>query len=220
VEIDSTFYACPATQTIENSNAKTPEGFVFSVKVPQAITHDKVLLDCDAELAEFLETMDILGPKLGPIVFQFPFFTQNVLPDRHAFRKFAMEIRNRDWLNAEFANLLRDHQIALGLQDRSWMPSPSELTFDPITADWTYIGWLGDRKSIEERTMTWDKTVVDRTQELTSWVDLCYQMLKRGVQFGSFVIWSSASRSRQFADRSRTKPRASTSCKRSAYRGT
>src|SRR6202008_558531 len=57
----------------------------FSLKVPQTITHDKVLVDCDAELREFLETMDILGPKLGPIVFQFPFFARNVLPDRHAF---------------------------------------------------------------------------------------------------------------------------------------
>jgi uncharacterized protein YecE (DUF72 family) len=189
VEVDSTFYACPSARTVENWKAKTPDAFVFSVKVPQTITHDKVLVDCDAQLREFLETMDILGPKLGPIVFQFPFFTRNVLPDRHAFtdrlvpflrklpgaHKFAIEIRNRDWLNAEFANLLRDHAIALVLQDRSRMPSPSELSFDPVTADWTYIRWLGDRKGIEEQTMTWDKTVVDRTQELTSWVDFCYR---------------------------------------------
>jgi hypothetical protein len=45
------------------------------------------------------------------------------------------------------------------------MPSPSELKFDPITADWTYIRWLGDRKGIEEQTTTWDRTVVDRTAE-------------------------------------------------------
>jgi uncharacterized protein YecE (DUF72 family) len=51
VEVDSTFYACPTARTVENWNARTPEGFVFSVKVPQTITHDKVLVDCDAELA-------------------------------------------------------------------------------------------------------------------------------------------------------------------------
>jgi uncharacterized protein YecE (DUF72 family) len=61
------------------------------------------------------------------------------------------------------------------------MPGLAELTFDPITADWTYIRWLGDRKSIEAQTMTWDKAVVDRTAELTSWVDYCYQIMKRGV---------------------------------------
>jgi hypothetical protein len=37
--------------------------------------------------------------------------------------------------------------------------------------------WCG----IEEQTTTWDKTVVDRTAELTSWVDYCYQIRKRGV---------------------------------------
>jgi uncharacterized protein YecE (DUF72 family) len=194
VEIDSTFYACPAARTVENWATRTPEGFVFSVKVPQTITHDKVLVDCDAEFSEFLETMDILGPKLGPIVFQFPFFTRSVLRDRHEFtdrlipflkklpnRKFAIEIRNRPWLNAEFANLLRDRGIALVLQDRSWMQNPAELDFDPITADWTYIRWLGDRREIEAQTMTWDKAVVDRTAELSSWVDFCYQIIKRGV---------------------------------------
>jgi uncharacterized protein YecE (DUF72 family) len=194
VEVDSTFYACPTACTVENWNARTPDGFVFSVKVPQTITHDKVLVDCDAEFSEFLETMDILGSKLGPIVFQFPLFQRNVLRDRHEFtdrlipflkrlpdRKFAIEIRNRPWLNAEFANLLRDHGIALVLQDRSWMPNPSELDFDPITADWTYIRWLGDRREIEAQTMTWDRAVVDRTAELSIWVDFCYQIIKRGV---------------------------------------
>jgi uncharacterized protein YecE (DUF72 family) len=195
VEVDSTFYACPSARTVENWNARTPEGFVFSVKVPQMITHDRVLVDCHAEIAEFLETMDILGKKLGPVIFQFPFFSRNIFPDRHAFtdrlipflkklpaqHKFGIEIRNRPWLDAEFANLLRDHQIALVLQDRSWMPNPAELDFDPITADWTYIRWLGNRKQVEAQTMTWDKAVVDRTTELSSWVDFCYRIMKRGV---------------------------------------
>jgi uncharacterized protein YecE (DUF72 family) len=163
--------------------------------VPQVITHEKVLADCDADPKELLDTMSILGPKLGPIVFQFPFFNRSIFRDRHEFldrlvpflaklpdsRKFAIEMRNRDWLDAEFANLLRNHRIALVLQDRSFIPSPTELKFDPITADWTYIRWLGDRKQIEEQTTTWDKTVVDRTTELSSWVDYCYQIRKRGV---------------------------------------
>ena len=193
--MDSTFYGCPTARTVNNWGARTPKGFIFSVKVPQVITHEKVLADCDADLKEFLDTMGILGPKLGPVVFQFPFFNRSTFRDRHEFldrlvpflrklpnsQKFAIEMRNRVWLDAEFANLLRDHKIALVLQDRSFMPNPSELRFDPISADWTYIRWLGDRKTIEVQTMTWDKVVVDRTAELTSWVDFCYQMRKRGV---------------------------------------
>src|SRR5258707_5374065 len=50
VEVDSTFRACPTPRTVSNAAARTPENFVFSVKVPQTITHAKVLLDCDAEL--------------------------------------------------------------------------------------------------------------------------------------------------------------------------
>jgi uncharacterized protein YecE (DUF72 family) len=195
VEVDSTFYACPSVRTVSNWAARTPEGFIFSVKVPQAITHDKTLVDCDVDLKQFIDTMDLLGPKLGPIVFQFPFFNRRVFRDRHDFLdrlvpflrklpsayKFAIEIRNRDWLDVEFVDLLRNHKMALVLQDRSWMPSPADLRFDPITTEWTYIRWLGDRKGIEEQTTTWDKTVVDRTTELSSWVDYCYEIRKRGV---------------------------------------
>jgi uncharacterized protein YecE (DUF72 family) len=195
VEVDSTFYACPAARSVSNWASRTPADFIFSVKVPQVITHEKVLVDCDAALKQFLDTMDILGKKLGPIVFQFPLFSRSAFRDRHEFLdrlmpflrklpsayKFAIEIRNRPWLDAELANVLRDHRIALVLQDRYWMPSPSELDFDVITTDWTYIRWLGDRKSIEQQTTTWDKTVVDRTSELRSWVDYCDQIRKRGV---------------------------------------
>src|SRR5258708_16862838 len=35
VEVDSTFYGCPSARTVNNWAARTPEGFIFSVKVPQ-----------------------------------------------------------------------------------------------------------------------------------------------------------------------------------------
>ena len=85
VEVDSAFYACPTARTVENWNARTPDGFVFSVKVPQAITHDKVLVDCDAEIAEFLEVMDILA---------IPFFFQ-CLPETAAFLHATHVIRSQ-----------------------------------------------------------------------------------------------------------------------------
>ena len=78
MEIDSTFYACPSDQTVSNWACRTPENFILSVKVPQTITHEKVLENCELEFQHFLETMRLLGPKLGPIVFQFPFFNDSV----------------------------------------------------------------------------------------------------------------------------------------------
>jgi uncharacterized protein YecE (DUF72 family) len=197
VEVNSTLYGCPSPRTVSNWAAKTPDNFIFAIKTPRSITHDKILANCDAELDEFLTTMAILGPKLGPILLQFPQFSSPVFPDRHAFtdrlmpflkklpsgHKYAVEIRNPEWLDQEFADLLRSFGVALVLPDLPYMPRPHELAerFDPITADWTYIRWLGDRKGIEQLTMTWDRTIVDRSRELSSWVDFCYQVRRRGI---------------------------------------
>jgi uncharacterized protein YecE (DUF72 family) len=48
VEVDSTFYGCPSTNTVNNWSARTPEDFIFCVKVSQIITHEKALVDCDS----------------------------------------------------------------------------------------------------------------------------------------------------------------------------
>jgi uncharacterized protein YecE (DUF72 family) len=138
VEVDSTFYRTPAASTVTGWNRKTPEGFIFAVKVPQEITHEKVLLDCDEEFKGFVRVMELLGDKLGPMLFQFPYFNRSmftsgpqflarlrpflkILPKSH---KFAVEIRNKNWLDSGFAELLREHGVALALQDQSWMPMP------------------------------------------------------------------------------------------------
>jgi uncharacterized protein YecE (DUF72 family) len=188
VEVDSTFYGCPSVNTVSNWADRTPEDFIFSVKVPQVITHDKQLLDCDSEFEEFLKTMDILGPKLGPMVFQFPKFDHWKFPKQDSFlsvltpflkklpadHKFVIEIRNKTWLDARFADALREHNVGLALTDTSFMPRPWELKqkFDQVTADFAYIRWLGDRKGIEKQTTTCDRTVIDRTSDLKNWVEV------------------------------------------------
>ena len=198
VEIDSTFYASPSPKTVDGWAMKTPDGFIFSVKVPQVITHDKVLIDCDIEFVQFVEAMGWLGEKLGPMLLQFPFFDRASFKTRNEFLdrlipflrrlpqgfKFAVELRNKEWLDSQFAGVLRDFGVALVLQDQSRTPHPSDLSraFDPITTDWTYIRWLGDRKGIERITTTWDKPVIDRTNELRSWVDVCYETTRRGIK--------------------------------------
>ena len=51
VEIDSTFYGTPQVARVQAWYQKTPRDFVFAAKVPQVITHEKVLLDCEAEFS-------------------------------------------------------------------------------------------------------------------------------------------------------------------------
>ena len=74
VELDNTFYRIPPLSMVEGWNNKTPNGFTFAAKVPRTITHDKVLVDCEDELRYFLNAMDNLGDKLGPLLFQFGYF--------------------------------------------------------------------------------------------------------------------------------------------------
>ena len=69
------------------------------------------------------------------------------------------------------------------------MPPASEIfdKFDPITADFTYIRLLGDRKGIEQKTKIWDKVIVDRSRELMSWVNVCQRAIRRGVSTYVYV---------------------------------
>jgi uncharacterized protein YecE (DUF72 family) len=203
VEVDSTFYGCPSARTVNNWADRTPEDFIFSVKVPQIITHEKALINCDSEFEEFVKTMEILGPKLGPMVFQFPVFDKwkfakqdgflavlvpflKKLPTNH---KFVVEIRNKNWLDARFADLLREHNVALALTDTSFVPRPWEMKekFDLITADFAYVRWLGDRKGIEKQTTTWDKAIVDRSVDLTNWVELFRRFVARNLKIFAYA---------------------------------
>ena len=198
VEVDSTFYRCPTIEAVHNWALKTPPGFIFSLKVPRTITHEKVLVDCDKEFEEFLTTVDVLGEKLGPMVFQFPFFNETLFTTPVQFEsrlkaffkklprvsdyRFAVEIRNKYWLKPRLLDVLRENNVALVLQDQSGMPRPKELgNYDLMTADFSYIRWLGNRKDIEKLTTTWNATIIDRTADLQTWVDVCEKIQKRGI---------------------------------------
>jgi uncharacterized protein YecE (DUF72 family) len=193
VELDNTFYRTPAISTVEGWNLKTPPGFVFAAKIPQVITHEKVLVDCDDDLKHFLDTMTALGDKLGPLLFQFGYFNRSAFKSGAEFLArlkpflkklpkdfgFAVEIRNKSWMDAEYVDLLRENNVAMALIDQSWVPRPWEMKekLNLITADFTYVRWLGDREGIEAETKTWDKIIVDRTSDLRNWIEVLKQML-------------------------------------------
>ena len=77
VEVDNTFYRIPMEQTVLRWKEQTPKGFVFSLKFPQVITHIKMLRNCEDETRVFLERVELLGEKLGPLLLQFPIFIPN-----------------------------------------------------------------------------------------------------------------------------------------------
>jgi uncharacterized protein YecE (DUF72 family) len=203
VEVDSTFYRIPSASMVKRWHSVTPKGFIFAAKVPQIITHEKVLKEAADELKQFLGVMDLLGEKLGPLLFQFPYFNKKAFakPEEFLARlipfldtlpkgyRFAVEIRNKNFLVPEYVEALRSRHIALALIDHPWMPFVSELfqKIDPITADFTYIRWLGDRYGIEKVTKVWDKVVVDRTRALSEWAKACKLILRKGVNIFAYA---------------------------------
>jgi uncharacterized protein YecE (DUF72 family) len=67
--------------------------------------------------------------------------------------------------------ILKRHKAALVLVDINYMPHPADWKIDPITADFTYVRLIGDRKAIEAKTKTWDKIVIDRSEQLKRWAE-------------------------------------------------
>ena len=187
VELDSSFYGVPRTDYVKRWREVTPEKFVFSAKFPKAITHEKVLRDCEREVAEFLRVMDLLDEKLGVLLLQFEYgfkpdqfealdtFLAS-LPDGY---RFAVEVRNRKWLEDRFFEMLRQHGVALTLVDHPWVPKLRELT-----ADFTYIRWLGDRKKVEE---PFDLVRVDRSSDVRLWTEVIRDFIVQDVTTFGYV---------------------------------
>ena len=73
VEINGTFYSLQRPSSFQTWSAETPADFVFSVKAPRLITHMYKLRKVELALANFFASGLLeLGPKLGPVLWQFP----------------------------------------------------------------------------------------------------------------------------------------------------
>jgi uncharacterized protein YecE (DUF72 family) len=190
VEIDSTFYATPRASTVKQWNDATPEGFRFTAKFPQKITHEKMLKDVGQDVAFFLDTMSLLGPKLGPLLLQFPYSFKPdqrtaledflaSLPPAPRFR-YAVEVRQRGWLQDWFFDLLARHGIALVLADYAYMPK-----LERPTTDFSYIRWLGNRKDVPDD--EYDHVRINRDKELDHWAQVIADLVDRGVTIWGFA---------------------------------
>ena len=74
VELNNSFYRLPEEKTLINWSKAVPPGFIFAAKGSRFITHMKKLRDPEESVKLFLERIQNLGDKLGPILFQLPPF--------------------------------------------------------------------------------------------------------------------------------------------------
>lgn len=194
LEIDSTFYHSPAPKVVSGWNDKTPDQFRFALKMPQAITHERCLVDVDDEVKLFLEAVEPMREKLAAILIQFPYFNRETFSSSGAFLQrlekfltllprdipFAIEVRNKQWLDQKLLDLTGERDIPLALIDHPWMHLPRELDRIVPVAPFGYLRLLGDRKAIEERTLSWHEEVVDRSREVKSWIEIAQRRSRAG----------------------------------------
>lgn len=182
MEVDSTFYRTPSPRMVRAWRDKTPEGFGFSLKVPQTITHEKVLMDCAGEVEDFVTAVRLLGDRLLCCLLQFGYFNRSAFPDVGPFLQrldpflngwprdvpVVVEIRNKGWVGEDFAACLRRHDAAWALTDQEWMPSPAQVIarLDAVTAPFAYVRLLGERAAVERHTKVFDHIVVDQSEQV------------------------------------------------------
>ena len=77
VEINSSFYGPPSATMVKSWSGKTGDGFKFAFKAPKQITHILKLGEGAPESSERLsKTLESLGTKRGPILFQLPTYSK------------------------------------------------------------------------------------------------------------------------------------------------
>lgn len=172
VELNTTFYAIPPVSTVQAWARRTPPGFVFTTKLPRAITHDKKLLDVKGELYAFIDSVRPLGAKLGAAVVQFPpSFTRQRFADRfRAFLlllpewpRFAVEFRSRSWHNEDVFDLLREFRVAWCINHWQNLPAVVEAT-----TDFAYLRLVGHH----DQSTHLGRLQRDRSEELASLSDM------------------------------------------------
>ncbi|WP_455370075.1 DUF72 domain-containing protein [[Eubacterium] cellulosolvens] len=170
VEIDSTFYAYPSKGTVIGWTKYSPEGFIFSAKLPKLITHEKrldITQGTEEALQKFTELMEPLHitNKLGCILIQLPPSFDYKLNELENFFKiipsdfrFAIEFRDLSWMKDETWKLLHKYQIAYTVVDEPLLPPEIH-----ITSDFAYFRWHG------HGTKPWYNYRYEK-QELEPWI--------------------------------------------------
>jgi uncharacterized protein YecE (DUF72 family) len=214
VEVDQWFWSLfptgvklPEPKTVETYASSVPSVFVFSIKAPNAITLTHFYAKQPARhkefanlpndgflsvelLEQFLETLEPLKSRLGPIMFQFEYLNKKKMPTRDAFLeqlgaffdkapkgyKYAVESRNPNYLTKPYFDFLRGRKLAHVFLDGYYMPPIGEVAGknDTQTADFSVVRLHGpNRKEIEAQTNSiWNRVVAPQDAGILSAVDI------------------------------------------------
>lgn len=140
-ELNAPFYRTPTPEAVTAWFDSTPDDFRFAWKASRFITHFRRLLVNEESMILLKSRLDLLGYKLGPVLFQLP---PQMQVDRERLAgfigalppglRYTFEFRHESWYDPAILSLLADHDVALCLSDHAAAPAPREAT-----ASWVYV---------------------------------------------------------------------------------
>jgi uncharacterized protein YecE (DUF72 family) len=157
IEINGTYYSTFKPDNWRKWHDETPDGFVFSVKASRFCTNRRVLAEAGESISKFIgQGLTELGPKLGPINWQFMATKKfdpadfggflDLLPkELSGIRlRHAVEVRSPTFACAEFYDLAREHGVAVVYAKDEDFPE-----IDQHTANFTYARLMASREDME-----------------------------------------------------------------------
>lgn len=219
VEIDQWFWSlfAPSKATLPQRKVVTeyknsvPEGFLFTIKVPNSLTlthyyrknksedliKNPYFLSADL-FRQFIESIKPLHNQIGCLIFQFEYLNKDKMASQSLFQNLiyeffikltgtqlpiGIEIRNPNYLNKSFFELLEQLKIIPVLLEGYYMPSSIE-TCNKFKANFngTVVFRLHgpDRTGIEKLSNEkWNQIYIDRTKELEKLSELFADLLNR-----------------------------------------
>ncbi len=221
VEVDQWFWSLfgpdkvvlPKPHVVESYANSVDRDFRFSVKAPNSITLTHLYRKSKGDTlvanphffspdlyAQFVRSLDPMGPKLGVIMLQFEYLNRQKMAGLGAFleqlavfltsipRKvpLAIECRNPNYMKEEFFRFLADHDVAPVFCQGYYMPPVTEIhsEFSPHIKRRTTIRLMGpDREKVEKAAgLKWDRLIDDRTDELRGVVEMVREMLAQHIE--------------------------------------
>jgi len=147
IEINGTYYGSQKPESWRKWFAETPDDFVFSVKGSRFTTNRKVLAEAGESIARFFDQGILeLGPKLGPVLWQFANTKKFDEADFGAFLELlprqiggqvirhCVEVRHDSFSTPAFAALLRRFEVPVVFADHQVYPALADVTGDFVYA--------------------------------------------------------------------------------------
>jgi uncharacterized protein YecE (DUF72 family) len=141
IEVNGTYYSTFNPATFAKWRDETPDDFMFTLKAHRFATNRRVLAEAGDSVRHFVGSgLAELGPKLGPIVWQFAPTKRFDAADFGAFLELlprevaglplrhAMDVRHDSFRTAEYLALARRHGVATVFTESDDHPPIADLT--------------------------------------------------------------------------------------------